>query len=37
MGWVEQIGKLYQLNDERLMVRDDAAAFAPADGALARL
>jgi transposase len=32
--WVEQIGTLYHLNDERLKVRRDAAAFAVADGAL---
>src|SRR5579859_2513639 len=34
LGWVEQIGTLYQLNDARLKVRDDAAAFAVADEAL---
>jgi transposase len=34
LGWVEQIGELYHLNDERLKVRDDAVAFATADGAL---
>ena len=34
MGWVERIGELYRLNDQRLEVRDDAAAFATADGAL---
>jgi transposase len=34
LGWVEQIGTLYQLNDTRLKVRGDAAAFAVADGAL---
>jgi transposase len=34
LGWVEQIGKLYQLNEARLKVRADAAAFAVADGAL---
>jgi transposase len=34
LGWVEQIGQLYHLNDERLKVRDDTAAFAVADGAL---
>ena len=28
MGWVERIGELYRLNDQRLEVRDDAAAFA---------
>jgi transposase len=31
---VSQIGRLYQLNAARLNVRDDAAAFATADGAL---
>jgi transposase len=34
LGWVEQIGQLYHLNDERLKVRDDTAVFAVADGAL---
>jgi transposase len=34
LGWVERIGGLYQLNDARLEVRGDAAAFATADGAL---
>ena len=34
MGWVERIGELYRLNDGRLKVRDDAAAFAAADGVL---
>jgi transposase len=34
LDWVEQIGVLYHLNDERLKVRRDAAAFAVADGAL---
>jgi transposase len=34
LGWVERIGALYQLNDARLKVRADAAAFATADGAL---
>ena len=34
MGWVERIGELYRLNDERLKVRDDAAAFVAADGEL---
>lgn len=37
-GWalerVAEIGTLYHLNDERLKVRDDAAAFAVADSAL---
>jgi transposase len=32
--WVAQIGRLYHLNDERLKVRQDASAFAVADGAL---
>jgi len=31
MGWVKRIGELYRLNDERLKVRDDAAAFTAAD------
>jgi transposase len=30
-SWVEAIGTLYQRNDERLAVRDDAAKFAEAD------
>ena len=30
MGWVERIGELYRLNDQRLEVRDYAAAFAMA-------
>jgi transposase len=34
LGWVERIGGLYRLNDGRLEVRADAAAFATADGAL---
>ncbi len=34
LDWVEQIGTLYHLNDERRKVRGDAAAFAVADGAL---
>jgi transposase len=34
LAWVEEIGTLYHLNGERLKVRDDAAAFAVADGAL---
>jgi transposase len=34
LGWVEEIGTLYHLNDERLKVRQDAAAFAVADRAL---
>ena len=32
MGWVERIGELYRLNDQRLEVRGDAVAFATADG-----
>jgi transposase len=34
LGWVERIGELYGLNDARLAVRADAAAFAVADGQL---
>ena len=34
LDWVEQIGRLSQLNDERLKVRPDAAAFAVADATL---
>src|SRR5512144_1055070 len=34
LDWVAQIGRIYHLNDERLKVRRDAAAFAVADGAL---
>lgn len=34
LEWVAEIGTLYQLNDERLKVGDDAAAFAVADRAL---
>ena len=34
LGWVAEIGTLYQLNDERRKVRDDTAAFAVADGVL---
>ena len=34
LEWVAEIGTLYHLNDERLKVRDDASAFAAADGAL---
>jgi len=34
LDWVDQIGRLYHLNAERLKVRDDAAAFAVADVAL---
>ncbi len=33
-SWVERIGELYRLNDARLAVRADAAAFAVADAAL---
>ena len=35
LGWVERIGELYQLNDARLKVRADAAAFATADARVA--
>lgn len=31
LSWLTQIGVLYQLNDKRLEVREDAAAFAVAD------
>ncbi len=34
MGWVERIGELYRLNDERLKLHADAVAFAVADGVL---
>jgi transposase len=34
LGWVERIGELYRLNEARLEVRADAAAFATADGEL---
>lgn len=34
LDWVSEIGTLYHLNDERLEVRDDGAAFAVADDAL---
>jgi transposase len=34
LDWVAEIGTLYHRNDERLKVRDDASAFASADGAL---
>ncbi len=34
MAWVEGIGKLYALNDARLAVRQQPAAFADADAAL---
>ena len=33
LEWVGRIRELYRLNDRRLEVRDDAAAFATADGA----
>lgn len=36
LGWVESIGELYRLNADRLRVRDDASAFAVADGNLRR-
>ena len=32
MGWVERIGELYRLNDQRLKIADSTAAFATADG-----
>lgn len=31
LGWVERIGQLYQLNDERLAVREEPTQFAAAD------
>jgi transposase len=34
LEWVDRIGQLYHLNNERLRVRGDAAAFAAADGVL---
>jgi transposase len=34
LAWVEGIGKIYALNDARLAVQDDPAAFAAADAAL---
>ena len=34
LEWVAEIGTLYHLNDERLKVRDDAAAFTRTDRAL---
>jgi transposase len=34
LEWVERIGELYHLNEERLKVRQGAVAFAAADGAL---
>jgi transposase len=36
LDWVERIGELYHLNDERLKVRQGAMAFVAADGALRR-
>jgi transposase len=36
LDWVAQIGRLYHLNDARLKVRHDTAAFTVADGALRR-
>ena len=36
LGWVEPIGRLYHLNDDRLKVIRDAMAFTKADGALAQ-
>jgi transposase len=34
LGWVERIGGIYQLNDERLAVREEPARFAAADARL---
>jgi transposase len=34
LGWVERIGQIYRLNDERLVVRQEPAAFAAADARL---
>jgi transposase len=34
LEWVERIGELYHLTEQRLRVRQDAGAFAAADGAL---
>ena len=34
LGWVEAIGTLYQRNDQRLAVAEDASAYAAADGLL---
>jgi len=34
LAWVEGIGKIYALNDSRLAVQEDPAAFAAADAAL---
>jgi transposase len=34
LGWVERIGQMYRLNDERLAVRQEPARFAAADAQL---
>jgi transposase len=34
LGWVERIGGIYRLNDERLAVREEPASFAAADARL---
>jgi len=34
LGWVERIGQLYRLNDERCAVQEEPARFAVADGRL---
>jgi transposase len=34
LGWVERIGQVYRLNDERLAAREEPAWFAAADGRL---
>jgi transposase len=34
LGWVERIGQVYRLNDERLAAREEPAAFAAADARL---
>ncbi len=34
LAWIERIGQIYRLNDERLAVREAAAAFAVADARL---
>jgi transposase len=34
LGWVERIGPIYRLNDERLVVREEPASFAAADARL---
>jgi transposase len=34
LGWVERIGQVYRLNDERLAVREEPAQFAAADARL---